>query len=392
MIPSISGNINPNEKLDSGEHIGNVTDDWPIDAQSTTGPIPPINCDTGLNPSSLSGKTVIAGVPAYIWRHGCGPTAAGMVIGYWDRYGYEDLIPGDATYQNKAVNQVIASGGKSSDPNPSGSEQHYEDYARPEDTRPNLLDDDYITQGRTPHSNDCIADYMKTSRSTLGNYYGSSWFSYVDDALLDYISWVNTNYKVSVNNLHWGGLTWDNYCNEIDANHPVIFLVDTDGNGNTDHFVTAIGYDDNKNYACYDTWDKKAHWYDFSKIASGNPWGIYGATFCVFHGITITSPNASFYIFNRDIMELFKNIQWPFSTPLIIGPIDIEIQESDNEFVIDRVEIYIDNDLKYEAAIGPYSWTWSERKPLHFRHMIKVIAYDNAGNIARSELRVWKFF
>ena len=391
VIPSISGNINRNDKLDPGEHIGDVTDGWLIDERSTTGPTPPINCDMGLNPSLLTGKTVIAGVPAYIWRHGCGPTAAGMVIGYWDGYGYEDLIPGDASFQTKAVNQVIASGGKSSDPNPPGSEQHYEDYARPEDSPPNLLNDDYITQGRTPHSNDCIADYMKTSRSSWNNYYGRSRFSDVDDALLDYINWVNPHYKVSVNNLYWGELTWDNFCKEIDANRPVILLVDVDGDGNADHLVTAIGYDDSQNYACYDTWHIKARWYDFSKITSGNPWGIYGATFCVFHGITITRPNASFYLFNRDIMESFKNYQWPFSKPLIIGPIDIEVQSSDNEFVIDRVEFYIDKNLEYNTTSKPYSWTWKRRGFIRHRLTITVVAYDYANNSASNELVVLRF-
>ena len=280
-VPSISGNINRfNDKLDSMEHVGDTIDDWSMDAQSTTGPIPPFSCDMGLNPSSLSGQIIIAGVPTYLWRHGCGPTAAGMVIGYWDGHGYDDLIQGDASTQTNAVNQAIASGGDSSNPNPPGSEQHYEDYARPEDSYPNLLDDDYITQGRTSHSSDCIADYMKTSRSTENNYYGWSWFSQVDDALLGYINWVNPEYDVLVNNLQWGELTWENFCREIDANRPVILLVDTDGNGNTDHFITAIGYDDSQNYACYNTWDTNVHWFDFSEMTSGNSWGIYGATFC----------------------------------------------------------------------------------------------------------------
>lgn len=392
VVPSIRGDINRfNDKPDLGKHVGVTTDHLPMDAQSTTGPVPPLGCDRGLNPGLLGDQTVIDEVPAYLWRHGCGPTAAGMVIGYWDGYGYDDLIPGDASTQTNAVNQVIASGGNSSNPNPPSSEQHYEDYARPEDYYPNLLTDDYIIQGRTPHSDNCIGDYMDTSKSTRNNYYGWSWFSDVDDALLGYINGVNPQHKVVVNNLNWGEITWNNYCQEIDANRPVILLVDTDGNGENDHFITAIGYDDSHNYACYDTWDTDIHWYDFSKIANGNPWGIYGATFCVFHGISITKPKPSFYILNHDIMELplFQNYQWPLSEPWIIGSIDIEIQAS-SAFVIDRVEFYIDENPKFNDTISPYSWTWSEI--VFFQHTIKVVAYDTVGHIASNEMKVWKFF
>ena len=40
--------------------------------QSTTGPVPPPGLDRGLRLFSLA-QTVIPGVPAYVWRHGCGP-------------------------------------------------------------------------------------------------------------------------------------------------------------------------------------------------------------------------------------------------------------------------------------------------------------------------------
>jgi len=392
ITQSTSGNIKRcSDELDLLKRIGNTNDDWPIDSQSTTGPIPPLGCYRGLNPNLLTGQTVIDGIPVYLWRHGCGSTAAGMVIGYWDGHGYDDLIPGNASTQTHAVNQAIASGGHSSNPNPPGSEQHYEDYARPEDYPPPMLPDDYITQGRIPHSDDCIGDYMDTSKSTRNNCYGWSWFNDVDDALLGYVNWVEPKYKVVAYNLEWGWLTWDNFCIEIDANHPVILLVDTDGNGQTDHFVTAIGYDDSHNYACYDTWDTNIHWYDFTQISIGNTWGIYGATFCVFQGISFTKPKPSFYILNNDVMELpsFQNYQWPFSEPLIVGPIDIEVQVS-GASVIDRVEFYIDGNPKYNDTTEPYGWKW--REIAFFQHTIKVVAYDAGGPIASNEMKVWKFF
>jgi hypothetical protein len=89
------------------------------------------------------------------------------------------------------------------------------------------------------------------------------------------------DYAVAVNNLYMSGgsLNWDSFQAEIDAGRPVVLLVDTDGNGGTDHFVAAMGYDvvgDDRMYACLNTWDASVQWYEFASLASGQPWGIYG--------------------------------------------------------------------------------------------------------------------
>jgi len=47
-------------------------------------------------PASSRGLGWISGVPAYLWRCGCAPTAAGMVLGYWDGHGYPNF-PGETT-------------------------------------------------------------------------------------------------------------------------------------------------------------------------------------------------------------------------------------------------------------------------------------------------------
>ena len=106
---------------------------------STTGPTPPSGVvSEPVSPSKAT--NTITGVPPYLWRHGCGPTSVGMVVGYWDGQGFDDLIPGDASSQSTDVQQAIASGGTSS--SPMSPEQHYEDYARPEDMYTALQDDD----------------------------------------------------------------------------------------------------------------------------------------------------------------------------------------------------------------------------------------------------------
>ncbi|MHC4617912.1 MAG: hypothetical protein ACYTEQ_09185, partial [Planctomycetota bacterium] len=60
------------------------------DERITAGPVPPpevVRADAikALAPVPISGE-VIDTVPAYFWRHGCGPTSVGMVIGYYDGY------------------------------------------------------------------------------------------------------------------------------------------------------------------------------------------------------------------------------------------------------------------------------------------------------------------
>jgi hypothetical protein len=46
--------------------------------------------------------------------------------------------------------------------------------------------------------------------------------------------------------------------------------------------------------------------------------------------------------------------------------------------------------LKETLNTAPYTWTWDTSA--FFRHWIKVVAYDNAGNSNEVELMVWKFF
>ncbi len=258
----------------------------PLDGpqQSKTGPTPPDavlqrDAERGFIPAPL-GATVIAGVPDYNWRHGCGPTAVGMVVGYYDGQSYDDLVPGDVSTQNNDANQAMASGGVSG--NPADPCQHYEDYSCPEDTFPVPLTDAHITQGRPAHPDDCIGDYMRTSQSThpLGhNYYGWSWSSDVGPSFVGYVNQQNATYAPSYTEYRWstGAMTWAVLTNEIDNNRPMVFLVDTNGNGDSDHFVTVIGYDDSTNeYGCYDTWSSSPgiRWEIFQGV--GNDWGIWG--------------------------------------------------------------------------------------------------------------------
>ena len=235
--------------------------------------------DSLRSPEQGGGEVLLNNVPAYAWRHGCGPTALGMVVGFFDTIGYYDLIPGDASFQTEAVNQVIASGGDMDNPRPSGAEEHFEDYALPIDYSPNMLDDDYLTSARKPHVDNSIADYMDTSKSSRNNYYGWSWSSDMGLAFNAFVDQANYAYKPSYQEylFAYGTMTWSVLTNEIDAGRPMVFLVDSNGDGGTDHFVTVIGYRTSPtlSYASLDTWSTTdVRWENFAGMAPGVPWGI----------------------------------------------------------------------------------------------------------------------
>lgn len=87
----------------------------------------------------------------------------------------------------------------------------------------------------------------------------------------------------------------------------------------------------------------------------------------------ITKPcRGKLYIMDREIMQTGKTI--------VVGEITIEVETNGN-----RVEFYIDDELKYVDSEKPYEWTWNEFAI--GKHEIKVIAYDK-GNTVEDKINV----
>jgi hypothetical protein len=214
-----------------------------------------------LVPASSFGAIVtLSNVPAYNWYHGCTPTAVGTVMGYWDLHGYPNMYEAsgwDAVSQTVNVQDRISSPAHNAKYDPT-----------PDD--PNLP---------VPPKTS-IADFLGTSKDPLG--YGYTYTSNIIGGMTQYAS--SRGYASTATNYNYllgiFGLTWSKLTSEINAGRPMVFNVDSDGNGSNDHSVPVLGYDDRgsggKWYGCYTTWseDETIQWFQFRGMSSSYGWGV----------------------------------------------------------------------------------------------------------------------
>jgi len=203
---------------------------------------------------------VLDDVPAYNWYHGCGPTAAGSIIGYWDLLGYPNLFDAsgwaDVRLTANVQDQI-------------SSPAHNAKY----DPTPDAA-------GPVPPMTS-IADWFGTSVDPLQ--YGWSYLSKADDAFEGYTNY--RGYEFDSYNESWGDFTWSDLVTEIDAGNPMMFLVDHSASGGTTHFVPVFGYDDRGDdglwYGLYDTWgeDETTRWEKFRAMSTSWTWGVGYATY-----------------------------------------------------------------------------------------------------------------
>jgi len=97
--------------------------------------------------------------------------------------------------------------------------------------------------------------------------------------------------------------------------------------------------------------------------------------------VQITKPVNGIYLMNLKIL--------PFPRPLIFGRIDIQVSASDAQSGINHVEFYIDSTLVNTSTTEPYQWTW--RTFSLGKHVVRVVAFDNADNSVQTEIQVRKF-
>lgn len=103
--------------------------------------------------------------------------------------------------------------------------------------------------------------------------------------------------------------------------------------------------------------------------------------------VKIITPQKGYLYIN--LGEVYVRKSLIFITTLIIGKIEVTVTATDTESGIERVEFYIDDQLKATDTTEPYTWIWQERG-YFFPYQLSVKAYDNMGNMNREEIKVWK--
>lgn len=232
---------------------------------------PDVTCSARPNGSLSSdgepsaSAVTLAGVPAYRVYHGCGPTSAASILGYWDLNGYPNLFDasGSEVFLTSKVQDQIS------------SPAHNRKY----DPKPDLPGPEPVYTS--------IADWYGTSAGRLGR--GLSYVHKADDAIEGYAKF--RGYEFEATNLRpnssspLANFGWDELTAAIDDRQPVLLHVDTHGDGRMDHSIPAFGYDDRgldgKYYAFYTSWSEREEeivWRRFQAITSESPWSIGVAT------------------------------------------------------------------------------------------------------------------
>jgi hypothetical protein len=217
-----------------------------------------------LDEHQLLEATIIPGVPAYLSRHGSGPTAAAMVLAYHDAHGFPELLPGNASVQTNRVNLAIA------------SQEHYNDYCLPLDAPPVILADKSELPEEERHPDNCLADHCLTSRSLYGNYYGQTKGIDLKPGIENFVR-SGGRYVATAATYPFAQVDWTTIRNEVLSNRPMVFLMDADGDSLEDLFVTVIGFyteNDINYFGCFNTLDGDLRWHEYRRAESGVPGGV----------------------------------------------------------------------------------------------------------------------
>lgn len=207
-------------------------------------------------------QLVLRNVPDYLWNYGCTPTSAGMLMGYWDLRGYDNLVEGTAPLtsapqdqerpeargpddyrtgvdSDRVVDALIASQG------------HHRDYWAHGLNAGAGANVDPMLDG---HANDSLADFIGTSRGDIPNGYSE-------------VGSVAGGLRAWAQERGYSGLSagpndtrpsFIKLKEAIDAGCPVLLALSLDGRGGDGHSVLAYGYKDlgpdSRWFAVRDTW------------------------------------------------------------------------------------------------------------------------------------------
>jgi hypothetical protein len=116
------------------------------------------------------------------------------------------------------------------------------------------------------------------------------------------------------------------------------------------------------------------------------PWLLYYGPDTIPPQVNIVSPVEGFI--NINIFDLFT-LKIKSITTMVFGRVLVLVNASDNQSGIEKVEFYVEDELKSTVTTAPYEWRWTERG-WFFPYTLKVKVYDYAGNINVDSMKVWK--
>ncbi len=107
--------------------------------------------------------------------------------------------------------------------------------------------------------------------------------------------------------------------------------------------------------------------------------------------VKIIDPEEGYLYWTLPSGEFTRKIPFLIPNSFIIGSIVVNVDAYDSGSGINRLEFYVNDVLRSTVTRSPYMWSWNETSFGLSLFRLKVIAYDNAGNLASEETRV-RFF
>lgn len=168
-------------------------------------------------------------------------------------------------------------------------------------------------------------------------------------------------------------------------NNPIRFYIDW-GDGTPSDW--SCEYASNENVRIEHTWSKEGTYTIRvkSRDVLGEESSWTNTTIRIFPKQMIAKPQPGLYVMNYRVRRYLDEDRMP----IILGPIDVEVDVSSLDFEVTSVEFYIDNVLKQTLTSEPFIWKWSDI--VFFTHTIKIVVCDDLGNTVGYSIKVWKFF
>jgi hypothetical protein len=357
-------------------------------------------CDTidrivDINTLDLLSQVILPNVPSSQWTYGCGPTAAGMLFGYYDRIGYPNMYTGPCNggvcpltdlgqcyiiATEKGLDGITTKGHvddywiSTSSPGPDpwfgswpehswsrcvadflGSNQWKWDYFNDDSVIDSMMDGS--TAFWSWETGEKLHDYMPPAEC------GTPRTSFCHGLKLfaqsrGYV--VVTNYNQRTNNQHNDGFTFYNFKAEIDAGRPVLVHL-------VGHAMLGLGYDDSKDDKIIFIHDG---WTDGLKQM---PWGGQYANKELFAVTVFRLASAG-----NDLPSI--QINKPVNDETVEGIIAIQGTASDPDGTVVQVLVKIDDD-DWKIASGTINWgkSWDTSTVSNGQCIIQARCIDNKG-------------